>query len=32
VDAILYDVERRAKREGVEPMTVLERSYGLKAR
>lgn len=32
VDAILYDVERRAKLEGVDPLTVLERTYGLKAR
>lgn len=32
IDAILYDVERRAKLEGVDPLTVLERTYGLKAR
>jgi glycosyltransferase involved in cell wall biosynthesis len=32
VDAILYDVERRAKLEGVDPLAVLERTYGLKAR
>jgi glycosyltransferase involved in cell wall biosynthesis len=32
VDSILYDVERRAAVEGVEPLTVLERSYGLKLR
>jgi glycosyltransferase involved in cell wall biosynthesis len=30
VDAILYDVERRAAAEGVTPLSVLERSYGLK--
>ena len=32
VDAILYDVERRAKLESVDPLAVLERTYGLKAR
>jgi glycosyltransferase involved in cell wall biosynthesis len=32
VDAILFDVERRAAAEGVEPLVVLERAYGLKAR
>ena len=32
VDAILYDVERRAARDGLDPLTVLEQSYGLKAR
>lgn len=32
VDTILYDVERRAVAEAVEPLQVLERTYGLKAR
>lgn len=32
VDAILFDVERRAAAEGVTPLAVLERSYGLKPR
>lgn len=29
VDAILFDVERRAAAEGVTPLVVLERSYGI---
>jgi glycosyltransferase involved in cell wall biosynthesis len=32
VDAILYDVERRAAAEGSEPLSVLERGYGIKLR
>jgi glycosyltransferase involved in cell wall biosynthesis len=30
IDSILADVERRAAAEGVEPLSVLERTYGLK--
>jgi glycosyltransferase involved in cell wall biosynthesis len=30
VDSILFDVERRAAAEGVTPLSVLERSYGIK--
>ncbi|MET0384490.1 MAG: glycosyltransferase family 2 protein, partial [Polyangiales bacterium] len=29
VDAILFDIERRAKAEGVDELTVIERTYGL---
>ncbi|HET8933616.1 MAG TPA: glycosyltransferase family 2 protein [Polyangiales bacterium] len=32
IDSILYDVERRAAAEGVDALTVLERSYGMKLR
>jgi glycosyltransferase involved in cell wall biosynthesis len=32
VDAILFDVERRAAAEGVTPLSVLESSYGMKLR
>lgn len=32
IDSILYDVERRAAAEGVDELTVLERSYGMKLR